>query len=91
MGASGAGKSTLLDVLAGRKNAGVIEGELYFNGKPRTKAVTKCSAYVMQDNVHIGVLTVRQTLMYAASLRMGIKYSDSVKVKRYFQFASSLS
>lgn len=48
MGASGAGKSTLLDVLAGRKNTGVIEGEILYNHSPKLTA----SAYVMQDNVH---------------------------------------
>lgn len=34
MGASGAGKTTLLDVLASRKNIGVIEGDVLMNGRP---------------------------------------------------------
>lgn len=33
MGGTGAGKTTLMDVLAGRKNTGVIEGELLVNGE----------------------------------------------------------
>ena len=70
MGSSGAGKSTLLDVLAGRKTLGTIEGEIYFNGGPRTASVVRSTAYVMQDNVHISSLTVRETLHYAAALRM---------------------
>ena len=32
MGSSGAGKTTLMDVLAGRKNTGVIRGIIYLNG-----------------------------------------------------------
>lgn len=82
MGASGAGKSTLLDVLAGRKTTGEIVGDILFNGGERTRAVIRSSAYVMQDNVHIGVLTVRQTLIYAAHLRMEEKHSEQAKVAR---------
>jgi ABC-type multidrug transport system ATPase subunit len=76
MGASGAGKSTLLDVLAFRKTTGEIGGDILFNGSVCTPAVMRSSAYVMQDNVHIGVLTVRQTLTYAARLRMDSKKFD---------------
>ena len=36
----------------------------------------------MQDNVHIGALTVRQTLTYAARLRMDGRLSDAVRIKR---------
>jgi len=57
MGASGAGKSTLLDVLAYRKTTGEIGGDILFNGSLCTPAIMRSSAYVMQDNVHIGVLT----------------------------------
>jgi ABC-type multidrug transport system ATPase subunit/ABC-type multidrug transport system permease subunit len=73
MGASGAGKSTLLDVLAGRKTLGkyaVLNGELSFNGKPRERKIMRRSAYVTQDNVHLESITVRQTLGFAAALRM---------------------
>mmetsp|Transcript_1087 Transcript_1087/g.1754 ORF Transcript_1087/g.1754 Transcript_1087/m.1754 type:complete len:1273 (+) Transcript_1087:64-3882(+) len=79
MGASGAGKSTLLDVLAYRKTTGEIGGDILFNGAEVTTAIMRSSAYVMQDNVHIGVLTVRQTLTYAARLRMDEKKFDTKK------------
>ena len=68
--ASGAGKSTLLDVLANRKTTGEIRGKVLFDGEERSIATNRSSAYVMQDNIHIAVLTVRQTLTYAAHLRM---------------------
>ena len=46
MGASGAGKSTLLDVLAGKKTAGHMEGEVLLNGKPfEAKSFNHTAAY----------------------------------------------
>lgn len=49
MGASGAGKSTFLDVLAGRKNAGKVHGDLLFGGKPRDRLFKANSGYVEQQ------------------------------------------
>ena len=39
-------------------------------------------AYVMQDNVYIGLLTVRESLYYAAELRLSEKMSAEDKKKR---------
>jgi ABC-type multidrug transport system ATPase subunit/ABC-type multidrug transport system permease subunit len=78
MGASGAGKSTLLDVLAQRKSTGKMSGEITYNGSPEMKS----SSYVMQDNVHIGVLTVRESIYYAAELRMNQRRSKDAKARR---------
>jgi hypothetical protein len=68
MGASGAGKSTLLDVIAARKSKGEISGQILFNGEERSIGIMRQTAYVMQDTVHIPVLTVRETLQFAARL-----------------------
>jgi ABC-type multidrug transport system ATPase subunit len=38
MGPSGSGKTTLLDLLAGRKNAGTIDGTVAFAGQKPTPA-----------------------------------------------------
>jgi ABC-type multidrug transport system ATPase subunit len=78
MGASGAGKSTLLDVLAGRKNTGQISGEMLYNNSPKLTS----AAYVMQDSVHIGLLTVRQSIYFAAELRLPEDWSREKKDKR---------
>lgn len=43
MGASGAGKTTLLDVLASRKNIGVVEGDILMNGRPIGTGKLFCS------------------------------------------------
>lgn len=49
MGSSGAGKTTLLDVLAGRKNTGVIKGEMYLNGVLKAEGYfRKIMGYVEQ-------------------------------------------
>eukprot|EP00752_Nemacystus_decipiens_P008555 g7642.t1 len=71
MGPSGSGKTTLLDLLGGRKtkSAGRQEGEIIVDGVLGSAGGAN-SAYVMQDNVHHGALTVRQTLDFAAKLRM---------------------
>jgi ABC-type multidrug transport system ATPase subunit len=42
----------------------------------------KSSAYVMQDNVHIGCLTVRESMMYAARLRLSEKMSKKSRDKQ---------
>jgi ABC-type multidrug transport system ATPase subunit len=78
MGASGAGKSTLLDVLAKRKTSGRVTGEITYNGDSNMCT----SAYVMQDNVHIDVLTVRETLYFAAQLRLSEQLSKPAKRAR---------
>lgn len=54
MGASGAGKTTCLDVLAQRKNTGVITGDLLVDGKPLDDNFARGTAYAEQMDVHEG-------------------------------------
>ncbi|KAL7640654.1 UNVERIFIED_CONTAM: hypothetical protein RMT77_008929 [Armadillidium vulgare] len=72
MGASGAGKTTLLNVLTFRNNDKVrIKGDLCINGnRVHPETVTSMSAYVQQDDMFIGTLTVREQLVFQAMLRM---------------------
>ncbi|CAL4079531.1 unnamed protein product, partial [Meganyctiphanes norvegica] len=72
MGASGAGKTTLLNVLTHRNSARLrVTGDLYANGKPvDPDTLTSRSAYVQQDDLFIGTLTVREQLVFQAMLRM---------------------
>ena len=48
MGASGAGKTTLLDVLAARKNTGVIDGDILIGAKPVDVSFARGCAYAEQ-------------------------------------------
>eukprot|EP00026_Physarum_polycephalum_P002149 Phypoly_transcript_02154.p1 GENE.Phypoly_transcript_02154~~Phypoly_transcript_02154.p1 ORF type:complete len:902 (+),score=77.77 Phypoly_transcript_02154:193-2898(+) len=83
MGASGAGKTTFLDILAGRKNTGVVGGEVLLNGHPRNKRTFKrLAGYVMQDDVFMGTLTVREYLTYIALLRLPAKMPKDQKMRR---------
>nr|XP_043613509.1 ABC transporter G family member 12-like isoform X2 [Erigeron canadensis] len=70
MGPSGSGKSTLLDSLAGRLPGNVImTGNVLLNGKKRTLDYGAI-AYVTQEDILMGTLTVKETLTYSAKLRL---------------------
>ncbi|XP_004293165.1 PREDICTED: ABC transporter G family member 13-like isoform X2 [Fragaria vesca subsp. vesca] len=70
MGPSGSGKSTLLDALAGRLSRNVVmTGNVQLNGKKR-RLDYGVAAYVTQENVLLGTLTVRETITYSAHLRL---------------------
>ncbi|KAJ1649884.1 hypothetical protein IWQ61_009161 [Dispira simplex] len=71
MGSSGAGKSTLLNSLAGRVKTGKLSGTILFNNQKRVPHLFKKQAsYVEQDDLLYPQLTVRETLHYAATLKL---------------------
>ncbi|KAK8719563.1 hypothetical protein OTU49_013951, partial [Cherax quadricarinatus] len=63
---------TLLNVLTHRNNDKLrITGDLFVNGRSvDPDALTSRSAYVQQDDLFIGMLTVREQLIFQAMLRM---------------------
>ncbi|KAJ5534043.1 hypothetical protein N7527_000297 [Penicillium freii] len=69
MGASGAGKTTLLDVLAARKNIGVVTGDILVDGKPPGTSFQRGTSYAEQLDVHEDMQTVREALRFSADLR----------------------
>ena len=69
MGASGAGKTTLLDVLAGRKNIGVIQGDILVDGVKPGKEFQRSTSYAEQLDRHDPSQTVREALRFSADLR----------------------
>jgi ATP-binding cassette subfamily G (WHITE) protein 2 (SNQ2) len=69
MGASGAGKTTLLDVLASRKNIGVISGDILIDGIKPGDDFQRGTSYAEQLDVHEGTQTVREALRFSADLR----------------------
>ena len=69
MGASGAGKTTCLDVLAQRKNIGVVSGDLLVDGRPLGGDFARGTAYAEQMDVHVATATVREAMRFSAYLR----------------------
>ncbi|KAI1087230.1 ABC-2 type transporter-domain-containing protein [Rostrohypoxylon terebratum] len=69
MGASGAGKTTLLDVLASRKNIGVISGDVLVDGAKPGKEFQRSTSYAEQLDMHDPTQTVREALRFSADLR----------------------
>jgi ATP-binding cassette, subfamily G (WHITE), member 2, PDR len=69
MGASGAGKTTLLDVLAARKNIGIISGDILIDGLKPGLAFQRGTSYAEQLDVHEPAQTVREALRFSADLR----------------------
>ncbi|CAF1465031.1 unnamed protein product, partial [Adineta steineri] len=84
MGPSGSGKSTLLNTLACRLDVNtVVEGEMRLNGAPYDNAELKrIAGYVMQDDLLNGYLTVEETLMYTAKLRLPRAFTDKQRKER---------
>ncbi|CAA6653938.1 unnamed protein product [Spirodela intermedia] len=71
MGVSGAGKTTLMDVLCGRKTSGFIEGDIRIGGYPKVQATfARVSGYCEQTDIHSPQITVEESLMYSAWLRL---------------------
>eukprot|EP01038_Epipyxis_sp_PR26KG_P012788 gene12788-17145_t len=91
MGSSGAGKSTLLDVIVGRKNYGVIEGDVFYNSCPRDSTFFSSTAYVMQDDLHFGDLSVNDCLYFAAEFRLPESMSKQEKMRRITFISEILS
>uniref|UniRef100_A0A7S1V0Y6 ABC transporter domain-containing protein n=1 Tax=Grammatophora oceanica TaxID=210454 RepID=A0A7S1V0Y6_9STRA len=71
MGSSGAGKTTLMDVIALRKNSGTVTGDIRLNGfEQEAMTFRRCTGYVEQFDVQAPELTVRETCMFSARLRL---------------------
>jgi len=71
VGVSGAGKTTLMDVLAGRKTGGYIEGSISISGYPKNQATfSRISGYCEQNDIHSPHVTVYESLLFSAWLRL---------------------
>ncbi|XP_033145872.1 ABC transporter G family member 33 isoform X3 [Brassica rapa] len=82
MGISGAGKTTLLDVLAGRKTSGYIEGEIRINGYLKVQETfARVSGYCEQTDIHSPNITVEESLIYSAWLRLVPEIDHKTKIR----------
>ncbi|KAK1306973.1 Pleiotropic drug resistance protein 3 [Acorus calamus] len=83
MGVSGAGKTTLMDVLAGRKTGGYIEGNITISGYPKNQETfTRIAGYCEQNDIHSPQVTVYESLLFSACLRLPAEV-DSSKRKMF--------
>ncbi|XP_043724451.1 pleiotropic drug resistance protein 3-like [Telopea speciosissima] len=87
MGVSGAGKTTLMDVLAGRKTAGTIEGDIRIGGYPKVQATfARVSGYCEQADIHSPQITVKESVIFSAWLRL----SPEIDSKRRAEFVNEV-
>ncbi|XP_032419474.1 broad substrate specificity ATP-binding cassette transporter ABCG2d [Xiphophorus hellerii] len=70
LGPTGSGKSSFLDILAGRKDPLGLLGEVLIDEAPQPPNFKCLSGYVVQEDVVMGTLTVRQNLSFSAALRL---------------------
>ena len=70
IGGSGSGKTSLLNLMSNRMGGSRLKksGTTLYNGSTKLSSIR--SAYVMQQDVLLPTLTVRETLQYAADLRL---------------------
>jgi ABC-type transport system involved in cytochrome bd biosynthesis fused ATPase/permease subunit len=73
IGASGCGKTTLLNFLSGYTRDDLeISGSLTVNNTPlpNLKKIKQITGYVLQQDILLGELTIEETLMYQARLKL---------------------
>ncbi|GLT70032.1 hypothetical protein SLA2020_421350 [Shorea laevis] len=92
MGPSGGGQFTFLDALAGRIAQGSHEGSVKIDGKSRvtTSYMKMISSYVMQDDQLFPMLTVFETFVFAAEVRLPPSISREEKKKRVIELLDQL-
>ncbi|XP_017696858.1 ABC transporter G family member 25 [Phoenix dactylifera] len=79
LGPSGSGKSTLLSVIAGRLQ-GKHSGVVLANGRRLAKPALRRTGFVAQDDLLYPHLTVRETLVFCAMLRLPRTVAAAEKV-----------
>jgi ABC-type multidrug transport system ATPase subunit len=80
MGVSGAGKTTLMDVLAGRKTGGYIDGSINISGYPkRQETFARISGYCEQNDIHSPHVTIYESLIYSAWLRVPAEVDSNTR------------
>uniref|UniRef100_A0A803LHR4 ABC transporter domain-containing protein n=1 Tax=Chenopodium quinoa TaxID=63459 RepID=A0A803LHR4_CHEQI len=88
IGPSGGGKTTLLNLLSGRVKYN--SGTITYNNLPYTKSLKRKIGFVMQDDVAFPHLTVKETLTYAALLRLPNTLSKEQKKDRAMEVITDL-
>lgn len=79
MGPSGSGKTTLLDCLSGQRH--FDSGHVYLNREPLSKRWRRKIGYVLQEEIFFTQLTLRETVMYTALLRLPESMARAEKMR----------
>eukprot|EP01100_Stratorugosa_tubuloviscum_P001014 TRINITY_DN1227_c0_g1_i1.p1 TRINITY_DN1227_c0_g1~~TRINITY_DN1227_c0_g1_i1.p1 ORF type:complete len:632 (+),score=321.26 TRINITY_DN1227_c0_g1_i1:706-2601(+) len=82
LGPSGAGKTTLLNILAGRLAGSKYTGEILVNGERRRRGFRRKTAFVLQEDLFLGELTVSQTLHFTSQITLSSKLTRQQKAVR---------
>ncbi|XP_048586786.1 protein white isoform X3 [Nematostella vectensis] len=91
MGASGSGKTTLINVLAHRNIGSMhVSGVVKANNKTLGLAINSISAYIQQEDLFIGTLTVREHLKFQALLRIDKHIPDRERMEKVEEVISEL-
>ncbi|KAI0359792.1 hypothetical protein OH77DRAFT_1419119 [Trametes cingulata] len=91
MGASGAGKSTFLDILARKNKKGAVSGTTLVNGREIADAdFKKVMGFVDQEDTLMSTLTVYETVLYSALLRLPREMSLEAKKYRTLETMNEL-
>ncbi|KAH9053006.1 hypothetical protein EDB83DRAFT_2395574 [Lactarius deliciosus] len=91
MGASGAGKSTFLDILARKRKRGLVGGMTLVNGREVSDAdFRKVIGFVDQEDTLMSTLTVYETILYSALLRLPRDMSIEAKQFRTLETMNEL-
>jgi len=79
LGPSGSGKTTLLTALGGRLG-GNLKGTITYNGEPFSNKIKRRTGFVTQDDVLYAHLTVTETLVCTALLRLPNTFTKKEKI-----------
>ncbi|KAI4189177.1 MAG: hypothetical protein LQ346_005166 [Caloplaca aetnensis] len=91
MGASGAGKTTFLDILARKNKRGTTTGNFYVNGeKVLDSEYRSVIGFVDQDDTMLPTLTVHETIMTSALLRLPRDMGVAAKEQRVYEVEKQL-
>ncbi|OSX57659.1 hypothetical protein POSPLADRAFT_1185639 [Postia placenta MAD-698-R-SB12] len=91
MGASGAGKSTFLDILARKNKRGLVSGHMLVNGREVSDTdFKKVVGFVDQEDTLMSTLTVYETVLYSALLRLPREMSLEAKKYRTLETMNEL-
>mmetsp|Transcript_10082 Transcript_10082/g.15181 ORF Transcript_10082/g.15181 Transcript_10082/m.15181 type:complete len:661 (+) Transcript_10082:84-2066(+) len=82
MGPSGSGKTSLLNVLAQRVPSNKVTGSILADGHPLKKSFKRHIGFVFQDDLMLWNLTVRETMLFAAKLRLPQKIPEHEKERK---------